>query len=149
MDFMSNIGATSYAQILSTYPDGDGRAPLGVMVYGGGAFDPYSRGLELTATDIQGIVADQITSHHLPQDPNGVYVVLASPDVSSAATGFCVASAQPHHGIGEAFGSDFRYAFVGNPVRCPSVAAPQFVSNGTSVLYLKFVKEQSETIFCS
>jgi len=130
-DFMSNIGATPYAAILRTYPDGNGYFPSGALFYGGAAYDSYSRGLELTASDIQGIVADQITNRRLPQDPNGIYVVLASADIASPTTGFCVASAAPHHGIGEALGSDFRYAFVGNPVRCPSIAAPQFVANGT------------------
>ena len=57
--------------------------------------------------------------------------MLASADVSSTAAGFCVTSAQPYPGTGEAFGSEFRYAFVGNPTRCPSVAAPQFVAKGT------------------
>jgi hypothetical protein len=130
-DFMSNLGATPYFAILVGYPNADGYTPSGAAYYGGAAFDQYSRGLELTTSDIQGIIADQITSRRLPQDPNGIYVVLTSADVSSPSTGFCVASAQPYHGLGEAFGSEFRYAFVGNPMRCPSVAAPQFVSNGT------------------
>ena len=51
--------------------------------------------------------------------------------MSSPATGFCDASAQPFHGLGEALGSEVRYAFVGNPMRCPSAEAPQFVVNGT------------------
>jgi len=130
-DFMSNIGATPYFGILLGYPNADGFHPSGAAYYGGDAFDQYSRGSELTISDIQGIIADQITNRRLPQDPNGIYIVLTSADVSSPSTGFCVASAQPYHGLGEALGSEFQYAFVGNPTRCPSVAAPQFVSNGT------------------
>jgi hypothetical protein len=130
-DFMSNVGATPYYEILTTYTNADGYGPSGAAFYGGSAFDQYSRGTELTISDLQGIVSDQITNHRLPQDPNGIYVVLASADVSSPTTGFCVASAQPYHGTAEAFGSDVRYAFVGNPMRCPSVEAPQFVANGT------------------
>jgi hypothetical protein len=34
---------------------------------------------------------------------------------------------------GQAFGSQFRYAFVGNPNRCPTVAAPQFFSGTTEL----------------
>jgi len=130
-DFMSNVGATPYYAILRTYSNSAGQIPSGAAYFGGQAFDQYSRGLELTTSDLQGIVNDQITNHRLPQDANGVYVVFASADVSSPATGFCVASAQPYHGIVEVFGSDMRYAFIGNPTRCPSVAAPQFVANGT------------------
>jgi hypothetical protein len=130
-DFMSNVGATPYFQILTNYTNYAGQGPNDVAFFGGQAFDQYSRGLELTLSDLQGIVSDQITNFRLPEDPNGIYVVLASADVSSPATGFCVASAQPYHGIVEVFGSDMMYAFVGNPTRCPSVGAPQFVANGT------------------
>ena len=131
---MSNLGTSPWAQILRTYPNSDGNIPTSAMYYGLSVFDQYSRGLELTPSDIQGIIADQIVNRRLPQDAVGIYVVLASADVSSPATGFCVPSAQPpYHGLGEALGTEFRYAFVGNPARCPSVAAPQFVSNGTQL----------------
>ena len=130
-DFLLNVGASPYFQILAGYPNGNGQGPSGSLLFGGIVADPYSHGLELTAADIQEIVADQITSQHLPPDPSGIYLVLASADVSSPTTGFCVASTQPHHGTGFANGSQFKYAFVGNPTRCPSVAAPQFFVNGT------------------
>ena len=132
-DFSSSIGGSPYYQISSTYPNAAGQRPTGAVFYGGEVFDRYSRGLELTASDIQQIVGDQIASRALPQDPLGVYVVLASADVSSNATGFCIPSAPPHHGIGHVLGADFSYAFIGNPIRCPSVAAPQFMSNGTQL----------------
>ena len=133
-DFASNVGATPYFAINLGYPNADGHAPSGAVFYGGSAFDSgYSRGLELTAADIQGIIADKLVARALPQDSNGIYVVLSSSDVGASATGFC-AGAQPHHGIGEALGSDFRYAFVGNPARCPAVDAPQFVASNGSLL---------------
>ena len=130
-DFMSNVGATPYYAILTTYKNADGFGPSGAAFYGGAAVDRYSHGSDLTISDLQGIVSDQLTNRRLPEDPNGIYVVLASADVSSPATGFCDSSAEPFHGLGEALGSEFRYAFVGNPTRCPSVEAPQFVANGT------------------
>lgn len=131
-DFISNVGGSPYFQINATYTDTQGRTPSGALLYGGGAIDRYSHGLELTAADIQGIVSDRILAGQLPQDPWGIYLVLASADVSSSATGFCDATAQPHHGRGMVLGSDFVYGFVGNPVRCPAIAAPQFVaSNGS------------------
>lgn len=129
-DFMSNVGATPYYEILTTYTNAAGYGPSGAAFYGGSASDQYSHGSELTISDLLEIVSNQITNRRLPQDPNGIYVVFASADVASPATGFCDASAQPFHGLGEALGSEFRYAFVGNPMRCPSVEAPQFVVNG-------------------
>jgi len=128
-NFMSNLGGSPYFQINAMYPGGSGGAPSGALLYGGEAVDRYSHGLELTATDLQAIVKDQIESNGLPQDPASIYVVLASSDVSSNATGFCIPGAFPHHGIGEALGSAFRYAIVGNALRCPSVAAPQFLDS--------------------
>lgn len=131
-DFVSNLGGTPYFQINAMYPDTQGRTPSGALLYGGGAIDRYSHGLELTAADIQGIISDKILAGQLPLDPSGIYLVLASGDVSSSATGFCDPAAQPHHGRGMVLGSDFVYGFVGNPVRCPAIAAPQFVaSNGS------------------
>ena len=66
--------------------------------------------------------------------PSCIYLVLASPDVSSNATGFCVPSAPPHHGFGVVLGTRFVYGFVGNPVRCPSIGAAQFIGSEGSRL---------------
>ena len=134
-DFISNIGSTPYFQINSTYPDGSGHAPTGALANGGSGLDEtYSHGVELTAADIQGIVADAILGGQLPLDPSGFYVVIASADVSSTATGFCVPNASPHHGHGVVNGSTFRYGFVGHAMRCPSVSGMigQPTPNGNS-----------------
>ena len=125
-DFMLNVGSSPYMQINAMYPNSVGQTSSGALLYGGEAFDQYSHGLELTATDIRAIVADQINGNHLPADPAGIYLVLASAEVSSNATGFCVPGEFPHHGIGIAGGIQFKYCFAGNAERCPSVAAPQF-----------------------
>ena len=133
-DFIVNVGSSPYMQINTMYPNSAGQTPSGSVLFGGQSFDQYSHGLELVATDIQAIVSDQIEGNHLPPDPSGIYLVIASADVSSNATGFCVPGAFPHHGTGFANGSQFKYAFAGNAARCPSVAAPQFLdSNGTQL----------------
>jgi len=132
-DFLSNVGGSPYFQINAMYPNNIGGAPSGALFYSGAAVDRYSHGLELTASDIAGIVETQILTGALPLTPSGIYVVLASADVSSNATGFCTPSALPHHGTGETLGTQFRYAFVGNPNRCPAVAAPQFFSGGVQL----------------
>src|SRR5262245_30043930 len=76
-DFMLNFGASPYAQINAMYPNYAGVTPSGAVLYGGDVSDQYSHGLELTAPDIQGIVADQIQANHLPPDPSGIYLVIA------------------------------------------------------------------------
>jgi len=124
-DFTSGIGSTPYFQINSTYPDASGHTPSGALTYGGAGADPnYSHGVELTASDIRGIVADSILGGQVPLDPSAVYIVFASPDVSSTATGFCIPNAPPHHGYGVVNGSTFRYGFVGHALRVRSSRHP-------------------------
>ena len=128
-DLVSYVGSTPYFQINSTYTNSSGVAPSGLH-YALSEEDPsYTFGLELTDADIQGIVRDRISTGILPLDPNGINLVLASVDVSSTATGFCTAEGtSPHHGSDEFFFVRYKYGFVGNPRRCPSMEAPQFVS---------------------
>jgi len=128
-DLVSYLGSTPYFQINSTYPDGSGVVPSGLH-YAFSEDDPsYTFGVELTDADIQEIVRDRIGAGILPLDPNGIYLVLASADVGSTATGFCTAvNTPPHHGSDEFFFVRYKYGFVGNPGRCPSIEAPQFVS---------------------
>jgi hypothetical protein len=128
-EFMSSLGGSPYFQINAMYPNDFGQSPTGALFYGGSVVDRYSHGLELTAADLAEIVASQIANNNLPQDPVGIYVVLASADVSSNSTGFCIPGAVAHHGTGMVFGTQFKYAFLGNPNRCPSVAASQFLSS--------------------
>ena len=130
-DFLVNIGNTPYMQINTTYPNGAGVAPNGALIFGGDVIDSaYSHGLELTQSDIAGIISDQVNNFRLPQDSQGIYVVVASSDVGSSAMGFCTTSAVSYHGQGIVNGSLVRYIFLGNPVRCPSVAGPQFSRTG-------------------
>jgi len=136
IDFGSNVGATPYFEIMTLFTDGDGHGPAGALYYGGSAFDQtYSHGLELSEEDIKQIVKQQVEGLHLPQDPNGIYVLIASADVDATATGFCTqVGASPLHGTTEIFFTDQRYGFLGNPSRCPSLEAPQFTGpNGSLV----------------
>src|SRR6058998_1966977 len=63
------------------------------------------------------------TSSALPLDPNGIYFVLGSADVS--ATGFCSGLCQFHDHTLVA-GTSVKYAFIGNADRCPQQCALQF-----------------------
>jgi hypothetical protein len=131
----SSLGLSPYFRINTTYPDYSGSAPNGAVVFGGAVEDAsYSHGNELTAADIQSIVSDQFTAQTLPQDPAGIFLVVASSDISALATGFCSPGAAPYHGNFTYFGTAARFAFIGNAARCPSLAAPQFVASDGSLL---------------
>ena len=126
-DFSSRVGGSPYFQINAMYPNDYGQTPSGGLLFGGEIFDRYSRGSTLTEADLARIVADTIVSSLLPQDPTGVYVVVTSSDVTleDGATKFCLTCCN-FHGSGMALGTPFRYAFVGNPARCPGGCASQF-----------------------
>jgi hypothetical protein len=81
-DYIENLGGTPYFQMNAFYPDYSGHTPSGALLHAGSIGDRYSHGTDLTASDIQEIVADAITDNRLPQDPGGIYVVLASADVN-------------------------------------------------------------------
>jgi len=85
----------------------------------------------LSNAAILGVVSDKITSGALPKDPNGVYFVLTSSDVT-ATSGFCSYYCGWHDHATVA-GTDIKYSFVGNPDRCISACAEQTVSpNGNA-----------------
>lgn len=130
-DFLVSIGNTPYAQINSTYTDASGQPAASSFIYGGDVIDSsYSHGVDLKQSDILAIISDQVNNFRLPQDPNGIYVILASADIASTATGFCTPSAPPLHGQGLVNGAPVKYIFLGNPNRCPTVAGPQFSRSG-------------------
>ena len=123
-DLASSIGDSSYFNINTTYYNGNNTHVSNSVHYAGATADNYSRGTALSDAGVQGIVSDAITSARLPKDTNGVYFVLTSADVNETS-GFCTQYCGWHtHGtIG---GSDIKYAFIGNPDRCPSACSAQF-----------------------
>src|SRR5262245_50532420 len=134
-DLVSSLGGSPYFLINTTYPDLNGMSPSGSLLYAGSAGDMYSRGLALTESDIQGIIDDKINAGALPLDPVGIYFVIASSDVTdmhSDGTSFCYPPlSAPRHGTfvttGPIYGGQLvKYAFIGNPMRCPSSTGPQF-----------------------
>lgn len=130
-DFIINLGNTPYARINSTYTDTSGQPGASVFIYGGDFIDSsYAHGVDLTPSDITAIISDRVNNFELPQDPNGIYVILASPDIASSATGFCTPSTPPYHAQGIVNGAFVKYIFLGHPNRCPSVAGPQFSPSG-------------------
>ena len=123
VEFVTNLGGSPYGMINTTYPNADGATPSGAYIYGGSVEDLYTRGPSLIESDIETIVTEQFQIGGLPLDPNGIFIVIASSDVT--VTGFCTDRCQYHRSL-VYNGTTVRYAFIGNPVRCPSKCAAQF-----------------------
>ena len=127
-NFVSSIGGSPYFNINTTYYDGSGNHVTNScqLVSKGNPGSDYSQGTNLTDAQVQAIVAAQN-----PTDPNGVYFVLTSADVNETS-GFCTQYCgwHTHASIN---GHDIKYAFIGNPDRCPSACEAQTTSpNGNA-----------------
>jgi len=115
-EFITNLGGSPYARINTTYSNGSGQHPSGGLIYGGSFVDRYSHGTALSRADVEAVVNDSIMNAGLPLDPNGMYFVFGSADVT--ADGFCTEVCEFHDQF-SVLGTDTLYAFVGNPERCP------------------------------
>ncbi|MGE5115539.1 MAG: hypothetical protein ACM3N6_03500, partial [Betaproteobacteria bacterium] len=122
-DLASSIGGSPYFNINTTYYDGSGKKVTNAVNYVQSTTDSYSQGTALSDQQIQNVVANAIGGGALPKDDNAVYFVLTSADVN-ATSGFCTQYCGWHTSatIG---GSSIKYAFVGNPDRCPSACEDQ------------------------
>jgi phosphate-induced protein 1 len=129
-EFIATVGNTPYMTINSTYSDASGPATAGLIFAGEVIDSSYSHTSILTAADIAAIISDQILSFRLPQDPQGIYIVIGSADISSNDTGFCIPGAPPYHASSMINGGMANYIFLGHPNRCPSLAGPWFSTNG-------------------
>ena len=87
--------------------------PSGGYVY----YDNYSEGNSLGSNNIPKIVANAIAAQQgLPSDPNGVYLVLTSPDVK--VSGFCNSYCAYHNtSTSISNGLHIRYALIPDPTQ--------------------------------
>jgi hypothetical protein len=124
-DLANGIGGSPYFNINTTYYNGSNQHVVNSVKFAASTTDNYSRGTALSDSGVQAVVSSAITSGRLPKDPDGVYFVLTSADVNETS-GFCTQYCGWHtHGtIG---GIDVKYAFIGNPDRCPSACMAQSV----------------------
>jgi hypothetical protein len=122
----SNIGGSPYFNINTTYSNGAGAHVSNSVRYVTSTTDNYSQTTSLSDAGVQNVVSSAITSGRLPKDSNAVYFVLTSADVNETS-GFCTQYCgwHTHSTIG---GADIKYAFVGNPDRCPSACEAQSTS---------------------
>jgi len=118
-DLFSSTGLNNsgYAKINTTYGDKSGNVS-GSLVRKASIYDNYSKGTTLSDSEVKAVVSNAITSRKLPKSSNAVYFVLSSSDVREDS-GFCTRYCG-WHTHASISGSDIKYAFVGNPDRCPS-----------------------------
>lgn len=129
--FASTLGGSSYYNINTTYYNGSNTKVSNSVSLLNQANDNYSLGTALSDANIKTIVTNSINSGALPKDANAVYFVLTSADVNETS-GFCTQYCG-WHTHGTINGSDIKYAFVGNPDRCPSACEWQTTSpNGNA-----------------
>ena len=130
-DFAANIAPSPYYRINTTYFDSTGARVANSISFLGSINDNYSLGTSLTDANIRTIVANAITTGALPSNPNAVYFVLTSPDVSETG-GFC-SSFCGWHTSTIINGVDIKFSFVGNPLTlCPAGCGVQTVSPNSS-----------------
>jgi hypothetical protein len=127
----SNIGGSSYFNINTTYTNGSGTHVTNAVSYVTSVNDNYSQGTSLTDAKVQAVVTSAISSGGLPYDASGVYFVLTSADVNESS-GFCTQYCGWHTYANTTKGP-VKYAFIGNPDRCPSACEAQTTSpNGNA-----------------
>jgi hypothetical protein len=120
-DWANSIGGTAH-YMLNTSLSVSGNPISGNVVFGGETTD-NGTSTSLTDANIQSIVVNAISSGRLTNDPNGVYFVITSSNVT-ASSGFCTNYCGWHTSATTSVGK-VRYSFVGNAKRCLSSCAAQ------------------------
>lgn len=118
--WLNTVGGTPYELINSTYGDNTGNVS-GNLHLGGTIFDTGSQGTRLSNSKLSAIVTRSF-SNGLPTDPNGVYAIITSSNVSER--GFC-SSFCGFHTHQTLNGADIKWAFVGNTDQCPNACSIQ------------------------
>jgi hypothetical protein len=110
---VTGLSGSPYYRINTTYYDGLNRHVPNAVSLAGQTTDAYSQGhTNLSDGNINTIVTNAISAGALPKDPNGLYFVLTSADVTKSGflTSYC-----GWHTHATIAGADIKYSFVGNP----------------------------------
>jgi len=160
-DLINGFGGSQYFNTNSTYGDASANIANTVSL-AKQTFDNYSQGTALTDTTFPNVISAPLNSGKLPVDPNGIYFVLTSPDVTltfppvaGKPQGFCTAFCGFH--TSGTFGTtDIKVAFVGDPAtQCPrthlgGTCSPQTLSpngnEGADAMANIMAHELNETV---
>jgi Phosphate-induced protein 1 conserved region len=120
-ELINGFGGSQYFNTNTTYGDATSNI-ANTATLAGQAFDNYSHGTALNSTTFSQVISAPLNSGALPVDPNGIYFVLTSPDVSltTGTTSFCTTYCG-FHTSGTLGTTDIKVAFVGDPAtQCPA-----------------------------
>jgi hypothetical protein len=133
----NGLGGSAWFGINKTYYQGSTTKQYvsGAVHYNGSINDNYSQGTSLTDNKVETVVSTAIKNGlgvtSGKPDANGVYFVLTSADVNETS-GFCTQYCG-WHTYGTISTTNVKYAFVGNPDRCPNACEWQTTSpNGNA-----------------
>ncbi|RUP43559.1 phosphate-induced protein 1 [Jimgerdemannia flammicorona] len=125
MDFVDSLSNTAWFNTLRLYNDRLGNNVTGPLYFAAAINDNYSHGRSLqgNATHID-IIEKAIESAYLGKgtDHAGIYFILAAEDVDEEGlcTKWCAYNS---------YTSDFVYAFIGHPNKCPQLCIPELNRN--------------------
>ena len=121
-DLIKGFNGSRYFNTNTTYGDASGNI-ANTVTFAGQVFDNYSQGTALNNTTFSNAISKPFNDGTLPVDPNGIYFLLTSPDVSltTGTTSFCTTYCG-FHTSGTLGTTDIKVAFVGDPAtRCPAI----------------------------
>jgi Phosphate-induced protein 1 conserved region/Ricin-type beta-trefoil lectin domain len=149
-NFARNISGSRYFNINTGYYDRNNTRISNSVQYKASSYDNYSHGVNLEQNDIGSIVASQIDTGALgPADPNGVYFVLTSQDVTMP--GFKSAYCSWHSYASNIFdgnvSGDLKFAFIGDaPEACSVQPISPNDNAGADGMASTFAHELDESI---
>lgn len=123
-DLFAGLSGSNYLAINKNYTASNGAVSGLLGTYNEGV-DSGSQGSRLTDARVLSVVKTYITNKGVA-DPNAVYFVLTSTDVSESS-GFCNKYCGWHTSA-TVSGQPIKYSFVGNANRCLSSCAAQTIS---------------------
>jgi len=151
-DLIKGFNGSQYFNTNTTYGDATGNI-ANTVAMASQVFDNYSQGTALNNTTFANVISKPLNAGTLPVDPNGIYFLLTSPDVTM--TGFCTTFCGFH--TSGTFGTtDIKVAFVGDPAtQCPlghagGTCSPQTLSpngnEGADAMASVMAHELNETV---
>jgi hypothetical protein len=121
-DLIFGLNNSNYFNTNTTYGDNSNDIANSITL-AGQFFDNYSQGASLGTTGVKASLTAALNANSLPADPNGIYLVLTSPDVTegSFCTQYC-----GYHTRATIKSTDIKFGFIGNPAtQCPSGCSAQ------------------------
>jgi hypothetical protein len=122
-DLLRGLSGSGYLRLQAGFRDPATGSVASELALRGTTTDRYSQGKVLSDAGVANAVARAIISGELPLDPDALYFVLSSSDVSETS-GFCSTYCGFHEHT-RILGETVRFAFVGSGEGCMSACAAQ------------------------